>query len=160
MALGSAVWGVIATHVGISETLLGAAGALIVGLGAAYFFPLRAGEQLDLEPSLHWPDPVYINEPHPLDGPVLVTIEYRIDPADADDFVSAMREVKRILQRTVRYAGDYLLTQRNQPSISRLSWGSRGLNTCDSMRVTMEDRIVQNRAGRLMLGPADRWLPI
>src|SRR6185503_13911226 len=45
MALGSAFWGVIATHIGLSETLLCAAGALVAGLGAAYFFPLRAGEQ-------------------------------------------------------------------------------------------------------------------
>src|SRR5438132_659535 len=72
---------------------------LIAGLGAAYFFPLPMVKELDLEPSLHWPDPVFVNEPHPLDGPVLVTVDYRIDPARVDDFVAAMREVKRILQR-------------------------------------------------------------
>ena len=65
MALGSAVWGVIATHIGISPALLCAAATMIAGLGAAYFFPLRIGKGLDLEPSLHWPEPTYVTEPHP-----------------------------------------------------------------------------------------------
>src|SRR4029079_5090642 len=50
LAIGSAVWGAIAGRIGISEALLCAAAAMMVGLGAAYFYPLHIGEQLDLEP--------------------------------------------------------------------------------------------------------------
>lgn len=154
MALGSAAWGAIATHIGVSETLLCAAGALIAGLGAAYFFPLRAGEELDLEPSLHWPDPVYVNEPHPLDGPVLVTIAYQIDPARADDFVAAMREVKRILQRdgAVRWG---LFVDPAQPTqyLETFLVESWAEHMRQHARVTMEDRIVQDRARSFHLGP-------
>jgi len=85
MALGSFAWGVIATHIGISRALLCASGALIVGLSAAYFFPLRINEQLDLEPSLHWLEPDYIDEPHPSAGPVLVMVDYQIDPERAEE---------------------------------------------------------------------------
>lgn len=99
MALGSAFWGAVATRIGISSALLCAAGALITGIATAYFFPLRFGEELNLEPSLHWSDPVVVSEPHPQDGPVLVTVEYQIAPQRAEEFVEAMREVKRILRR-------------------------------------------------------------
>jgi MFS family permease len=156
MALGSAAWGVIATHVGVSETLLCAAGALIAGLGAAYFFPLRAGEELDLEPSLHWPDPVYVTEPHPLDGPVLVTIAYQIDPARADEFVAAMREVKRILQRdgAVRWG---LFVDPAQPTqyLETFLVESWAEHMRQHARVTMEDRIVQERAKSFHAGPGE-----
>jgi MFS family permease len=99
MALGSAFWGTVATHIGVSEALLCAAAALILGNAAAYFFPLRSGEELDLEPSLHWSNPVLISEPNPEDGPVLVTVDYQIEPQRAEEFLAAMLEVKRIVRR-------------------------------------------------------------
>lgn len=154
MALGSALWGAIATHIGVSETLLCAAGALIAGLGAAYFFPLPIVEELDLEPSLHWPDPVFVCEPHPSDGPVLVTIDYRIDPARVDDFVAAMREVKRILQRdgAVRWG---LFVDPAQPThyLETFLVESWAEHMRQHARVTMEDRIVQDRARSFHVGP-------
>jgi MFS family permease len=99
MAVGSALWGAVATRIGISATLLCAAAALLVGLVAAFFFPLRIGAELNLEPSLHWSDPIVVSEPHPEDGPVLVTVDYQIEPQRAVEFVEAMREVKRIVRR-------------------------------------------------------------
>jgi MFS family permease len=99
MAVGSAVWGAVATRIGISDALLCAAAALLLGNAAAYFFPLRVGEELDLEPSLHWSDPILISEPQPEDGPVLVTVDYQIEPNCAEEFMAAMLEVKRILRR-------------------------------------------------------------
>lgn len=39
------------------------------------------------------------NEPSPEDGPVLVTIDYLIEPHHAEEFVAAMLEVKRIVRR-------------------------------------------------------------
>lgn len=99
MALGSAFWGTVATHLGISDALLYAAAALVLGNAAAYFFPLRSGAELDLEPSLHWSDPILISQPNPEDGPVLVTVDYQVEPQHAGEFVSAMREIKRIVRR-------------------------------------------------------------
>jgi MFS family permease len=99
MALGSVFWGTVATRIGVSEALLCAAAALVLGNGAAYFFPLRSDVELDLEPSLHWSDPILISEPHPEDGPVLVTVDYEIEPRNAGKFAAAMLEVKRIMRR-------------------------------------------------------------
>ena len=38
-------------------------------------------------------------EPLPDDGPVLITVEYQIDPEDAERFVPAMEELGRIRRR-------------------------------------------------------------
>jgi hypothetical protein len=99
MALGSAFWGAVATRIGISSALLCAAALLVLGNAAAYFFPLHSGDDLDLEPSLHWSDPILISEPGPEDGPVLVTVDYLIEPHRAGEFVAAMLEIKRIVRR-------------------------------------------------------------
>ncbi|HEV7473906.1 MAG TPA: MFS transporter, partial [Pyrinomonadaceae bacterium] len=153
MALGSAVWGVVATHLGISPALLCAAAAMIVGLGAAYFFPLRASGGLDLEPSMHWPDPLFVTEPHPKAGPVLVTVEYQIEPERAADFMTALSEVKRILQRdgALRWGlfadpaqpGHYLETFLVE------SWAE---HMRQHARVTGEDRRAQDRARSFHIG--------
>jgi len=154
MALGSAFWGTVASRIGISDALLCAAGALIVGLASAYFFPLKMGHELDLEPSMHWPDPVFVTEPLPHAGPVLVSIEYQIDPARADDFVRAMRDVKRIARRdgAVRWA---LFMNPAQPDYYRESFlvESWAEHMRQHARVTMEDRIVQDHARSFHVGP-------
>lgn len=99
MAAGSAVWGAIAGQIGIPRTLLCAAAALVAGLLTAFRFQMKRAENLDLEPSLHWSDPAVVIEPHPEHGPVLVVVEYRIDPTRAIEFIAAMDEMKTIVKR-------------------------------------------------------------
>jgi hypothetical protein len=99
MAAGSAFWGAVATHTGMKLALQCAAAGLILGLVSTLFYPLTSGETLNLDPSLHWSDPTVVHEPRPDDGPVLVMVEYRIDPNRADEFVQAMQEIKRIVRR-------------------------------------------------------------
>ena len=50
-----------------------------------------------------WSDPNVDIEPRPDDGPVLITVEYRIDPADAERFVPAMEDLRRIRRRDGAY---------------------------------------------------------
>lgn len=146
MALGSAAWGVIATHIGISRSLLCAAGALLVGLVAAWFFPLRISEQLDLEPSLHWSEPTFVNEPDPRAGPVLVTVDYLIDPERAEEFLAAIRELGRILRRdgAARW-GLFADTARPGHYIETFLVESWAEHMRQHARVTGEDRVVQDR---------------
>ena len=49
---------------------------------------------MDLRPSLHWPEPTVARTLRPEDGPVLVMIEYHIDPVRADEFAVAMDAVR------------------------------------------------------------------
>ncbi|HYO63708.1 MAG TPA: MFS transporter [Pyrinomonadaceae bacterium] len=99
LAAGAAAWGAIAERVGIHAALYAAASALVLGLAATPFFRLRGDEDLDLSPALHWSEPTFIEEPHPERGPVLVTVEYRIDPARSDDFARAMKDLERVARR-------------------------------------------------------------
>jgi MFS family permease len=94
-AAGSIVWGAVAEHVGTPMALLCAAVGLIGGLAATARYRLAQGEGIDLTPSLHWPEPHFEVEPEPDQGPVLVTIEYLIDPERGESFRQAMRRVRR-----------------------------------------------------------------
>ena len=95
MAAGSALWGAVAEHVGIATTVLWAAAALIIELALIKRYPLRGIEELDLIPSARWAEPIAVVKPSPSDGPVLVTIEYRIDPNQAQEFPGIMQAVRQ-----------------------------------------------------------------
>lgn len=91
---GSALWGVVAQHVGLLQALRIAAVTLIVTSLSGLFAPLTSGEMQNLEPSKAWPHPDVTLEP-PLDhGPVLVTVEYQIDPEDAPAFREAAEKLR------------------------------------------------------------------
>ena len=98
-ACGSAMWGWIAGRVGISVTLLIAALGLVAGLITGIRFKLRCGENLDLTPSAHWPEPKVQAQPDAQTGPVLVTVEYQIDPKHAQTFTQAARALGEIKRR-------------------------------------------------------------
>ena len=94
MAAGSTLWGAVAARTGIPIALLVAGAGLILGLLAATRYRLAGGASLDLTPSLHWPQPAVTIEPPAEHGPVLVTVDYRIEEVHAGDFVQAMHEVR------------------------------------------------------------------
>lgn len=100
MTAGSTLWGSVAGQIGVPLTLLGAAGLLAaVTLVLAMLYPLDGMAKLDLAPSLHWPAPLIDGEVEHDRGPVLVTIEYRVDPARVPDFFAAMQDMHRIRRR-------------------------------------------------------------
>jgi MFS family permease len=96
---GSAAWGAIATHQGLKAALLFSAGGLVLALLAAIRFRIILDEDSDLTPSLHWPEPHLILEPRPEQGPVLITIEYLIEPRQSKQFARAMQGLSVIRRR-------------------------------------------------------------
>jgi len=97
-ACGSVLWGWIASRAGVSLTLLVSGVGLVIGLATGIRFKLRCDEDLDLTPSAYWPEPKVQLEPKAQTGPVLITVEYEIDPSDAEVFTQAARisgEMKR-----------------------------------------------------------------
>ena len=53
----------------------------------------------ELTPARLWKEPVVAIPFEQEQGPVLVTVEYRIDPARSEDFVALMRESRRVWLR-------------------------------------------------------------
>lgn len=99
MALGSLLWGSVAQRTNISVALAIAAVGLIVFVVVTSRYRLRCAEKLDLASSLHWDQPTRAFEPCPNDGPVLITLEYHIDPAKADEFTKVMKVLRNIRLR-------------------------------------------------------------
>ncbi|HEX8283336.1 MAG TPA: MFS transporter [Pyrinomonadaceae bacterium] len=155
LAVGAAAWGAAAERAGLSSTLLAASAALLAGLAVAPFFPLRGGEGLDLNPSLHWSEPTFVQEPPPEDGPVLVTVEYFIDPARSVEFARVMRESKRIARRdgATRWG---LFTDPARPGryLETFLVESWGEHMRQHARVTYEDRIVHELLRSFHVGDA------
>ncbi len=99
MTAGSALWGAVAQAVSVEAALLAAAaGGLAAGFAAAALAPLPAGEA-DLAPSLHWPEPATAGPVPGERGPVMVAIEYRVDPADRRAFLEALHRLSRVRRR-------------------------------------------------------------
>ena len=93
MTLSSAAWGDIATKTGLPAALLLAAGGAIVAIPLAWRWKLQPSATLDLSPSHHWSMPQTHADIGNDRGPVLVKIEYRIDPKDRTAFLRALDEL-------------------------------------------------------------------
>jgi MFS family permease len=147
MAVGSALWGVVTQHAGIAVPLWSAAGGLIVGLAIMARYRLDTGESLDLRPSAHWPEPNLLVEPDPEDGPVLVMVEYRINPEHARDFKIAMQAVRQQRLRDGAFRSglycDPAEPSRYLETFVVESWAEH-LRLHD--RATVSDRIAEERA--------------
>lgn len=75
------------------------AGGLLVGLSLIPRFRLAAAEGMNLDPSHHWADPVVAEALAADAGPVLVTVEYTLDPAHRNAFATALGRVVRPIRR-------------------------------------------------------------
>jgi MFS family permease len=94
-ALGALIWGQITTYFNAPTALTVAAVCLLISGILSRLVPISHVENLDLSPSNHWHGHALANEPAPDDGPILITIEYHIDPSDAVAFRAAMYHLRQ-----------------------------------------------------------------
>jgi MFS family permease len=99
-ALGALLWGLVVQQADTRLAFTLVALGLVGGTFGARRWPLRSPSGLDLRPAPVTPEPEMVLEPHPDQGPVLVTIEYRVPPERADAFREAMQPVGRARQRS------------------------------------------------------------
>jgi MFS family permease len=92
MAGGSVIWGNLASQIGVPNTLLIAAAGAAIAIPATWRWKIIADPNIDLTPTFHWPVPVMASEIEEDRGPVMVTVEYQIDPLNRDVFQAAMEE--------------------------------------------------------------------
>ncbi|TMB18969.1 MAG: MFS transporter [Deltaproteobacteria bacterium] len=99
MAAGSLLWGVVATHSDIPTALVAGAALLLAGAVASRRFELHGLSNLDLRPDPRWSLPQTAYELDGDEGPVLVTLEYDVDPDQAEEFLRAVRRLEPVRRR-------------------------------------------------------------
>ncbi|MEM1131220.1 MAG: MFS transporter [Pseudomonadota bacterium] len=90
MALGSILWGQIATATNIPTALVIAALGLALGVLVTRRFPVGQGEDADLSPGGIWPEAPPLSADHSLDQAALVTIEYQVEASQTPAFLKAL----------------------------------------------------------------------
>jgi hypothetical protein len=104
MAAGSAAWGALATRIGIHAALTWAGVGTMISTLTGLFLKLPDAT-VDLTPWIHWRLPTVLNQdPAAADaGPILVTIEYSVDPERVAEFVTAIYKYEPIRRRDGAY---------------------------------------------------------
>ena len=152
MALGSILWGQVAAHVGIPATLTTAALGMAGAIGLTWRFKLGRHEVLDFTPSSHWPAPVLAELPEPDSGPVLVTIEYRVQPDKRTEFIAAMQSVREMRRRNGAYFWELFHDSADPSRFNECfmdeSWVE---HLRQHERVSVADREIQQRAKAFMV---------
>lgn len=153
MAAGSVAWGQVAEWLGVREALLAAATAGALVVIATLRLRIGGHEDLDLSPSMHWPEPVLAAEPELDAGPVLVTIEYRVRPQNAARFLKALRTVRRMrLRDGASYWQIFRDTEDPERFVEHFLTESWGEHMRQHGRVTKADRDIQARIQTLHEG--------
>jgi MFS family permease len=80
LALGSVVWGALASAMGTRIALCLAAGAIALLFVLTRRVRIALGNEADVTMRVQPPELSLAVEPMPDDGPVLIQIEYRVDP--------------------------------------------------------------------------------
>jgi MFS family permease len=97
VAAGSAAWGAAAARIGLGRALLWAGIGTILSTLLGLFLRLP-DVSIDLTPWNHWRLPS-IGDADAGAGPILVTVEYHVDPGRVSDFIETMRQYGRVRRR-------------------------------------------------------------
>jgi MFS family permease len=99
-AIGAVAWGVLAGLTGLVTTHLAAAALMLAGGLSVRLWPLRDTRGINRDPAVYWPEPQLVVDPDEHEGPILVTVDYRVPPEHREQFVAAMQAVGRSRLRT------------------------------------------------------------
>jgi MFS family permease len=161
LAAGSALWGAVAARAGIQPALLWA-GLGIIGTVAVGLVAKLPDSTIDVSPWNHWKMPAIVEDIRPeFDaGPVLVTVEYRVNPDRTDEFLHAIHEYGRVRRRDGAFRWsvyrDLEEADRYVETFVVSSWAE---HLRQHERVTNADRTVEDRLRTYVTGvPSVRHL--
>ena len=153
LTIGSAIWGELAAVAGLRAALVFAAAGAIIAIPLTWRWKLQTGANVDFSPSMHWPDPVTTHSIEPDRGPVLVTVEYRIDPKNREDFLRLLGRYSQGRRRDGAYdwgifedpavEGRFIETFRSDSWLEHL---------LQHQRVTKADQKLEQEVRRFQIG--------
>lgn len=153
-AIGAIIWGTLATYRSLSDAMLVSSITLLLGMIVGFWHKLAHAERLNVDESTHWRDPELTHGvPASNDGPVMVSVEYIIDPKRADEFLSAIKllEVNRRRDGAFQWHVFRDLADERKFTEQFLveTWGE---HMRQHERVTMSDRLVEQRVDAFHVG--------
>ena len=153
LTIGSAIWGELAAHVGLTAALLIAAVGAIIAIPLTQAWKVQTGAVDDLSPSMHWPAPITTGAIEPDRGPVLVTVEYHIDPKNREPFLHALGRSARMRRRDGAYDwGIFEDPAKEGRFIETFLTDSWLEHLRQHQRVTKADRVIEQLARRFQVG--------
>jgi predicted MFS family arabinose efflux permease len=153
LTIGSAIWGQLAVVAGVPAALLLAAAGATIGIPLTWRWKLQTGANVDFSPSMQWPDPVTTHAIEADRGPVLVTVEYRIDPKNRIAFLDTLGQNSRERRRDGAYRwGIFEDPADNGRFIETFLTDSWLEHLRLHQRVTKADRISEEAVRRFQIG--------
>jgi predicted MFS family arabinose efflux permease len=154
MTAGSVIWGQVAGMAGLPVAHFSAAAGALVAIPVTWRWKLQTGAGMDLTPSMFWPAPVVAQEVENDDGPVLVTVEYRIAaPENRAAFLIAAKRLAQERGRDGAYAwGIFEDTAHPGLFLETFLVESWLEHLRQHERVTNADRVLQERLNHLLEG--------
>jgi MFS family permease len=97
----------------------------------------------------HWGKPMLVGDIDPSQGPVLVTVEYEVDPKKADEFLEALHKFARVRRRDgASRWGVYRDTEHPERYIETFIVESWAEHSRQHERLTRADRDLEENVGR------------
>ena len=150
---GSAFWGYVAGHQGTHLSLIAAA----IGTAVCPLLVLLSrlpDTPVDLGAWDHWGKPMLVGEVDPSQGPVLVTVEYEVEPNKADEFLEALHKFARVRRRDgASRWGVYRDTEHPAKYVETFIVESWAEHLRQHERLTRGDRDLEENVGRFESKP-------
>ena len=160
-AIAAPLWGLLTQYAGLRAALLTAAGLVAVSALTGIVLRVPDSQGLDRSPLAYWDTPRLALDPDSADGPVTVSIQYRLDDANRDAFLAAMPAMRRSRLRSGSTRWD-LYRVGEDPHLyveqfSVPSWAEHERQ--HEVRLTAEDKAIEDAAFAFVTGePVTRHL--
>jgi len=150
LALGSVVWGTLASAAGTPIALSISAGVMMLLYILSRRVRVELGNEADVTMGVQPPEISIAVQPMPDDGPVLIQIEYRVAPEHDRAFLRAIRAIEAVRRRngaaSWRVFRDVEDEERFVERFVITSWAEY---TRQRSRMTVTDRELQDRVTQL-----------
>jgi MFS family permease len=93
LAIGSIVWGAVASAAGTRFALAASAATMALLFVLSFRIRVALGTEAEVTPGFKLPDLTVATHPEPEDGPVLIQVEYQIDDEQREQFLRAIQSV-------------------------------------------------------------------
>ncbi|WP_090319932.1 MFS transporter [Nitrosomonas oligotropha] len=153
MAAGSLSWGQVTEMIGLSKALTASGLLALLLIPITARFKLNLGEHHDYTASGHWSDPAPVIPVSHDHGPVLVTLEYRIDDVDRAAFYLLMLELEITRRRdgAIQW-GFFEDVEDHGRFIEMFTVESWVAHLRQHARVSVSDKLLQNKIFALHRG--------